>query len=435
MWPSPSRRRTRAPALGNPISTIGDTTPTYTWQPVSGATSYRLYVSIDGGANVIDTTVSASTACTGSLCLATPTTSLAAGSYTWAVQGVNGAGSGPWASSVTIAVTTAVTLSVSPPSLAPDGLLTATWSGIGSPSSTDWIGIFAIDAADTADLGWAFTTGQASGQVTLQLPPSVPTNRSYELRLFANNTYTRLTTSGTALSVPGLSVSPASTVAGTTLLATWTNLAGPTSGDWLGLFHPSDADTATPLSSRTTTGTAADTVPVAVPANLAAGQYELRLFANGTYLRLASTTLLVSAGSELVPDVLAGTGTAVRRVVGDYPTPLIGGLPLPSRPSGADDALLWGSVAADRRLIRLPATCPLPPEEHAADERARRMHLLGAEAAPLAQDENPGPICHTPPWMPGGSPAGGARGGDPVDLATASSSSTRPTCTSTTCCR
>ena len=115
----------------------------------------------------------------------------------------------------------------------------------------------------------------------------------------------------------------------TTLLASWTNLAGPTSGDWLGLFHPSDADTAMPLSSRTTTGTATDTVPVAVPGEFwSPAQYELRLFANWTYLRLASTTLLVSASGELVPDVLAGTGTAAPRVNRDYPTPLIGGLPL-----------------------------------------------------------------------------------------------------------
>jgi CSLREA domain-containing protein len=88
----------------------------------------------------------------------------------------------------------APSLSASPDVIPPGGTTTATWGGIDNPTSTDWIGFFAAGAADTAYLTFQYTGGGASGSISVGSPASIPPG-SYELRLFANNTFTRLATS------------------------------------------------------------------------------------------------------------------------------------------------------------------------------------------------------------------------------------------------
>lgn len=87
---------------------------------------------------------------------------------------------------------------------------------------------------------------------------------------------------------PTLSVSPTTIAAGGTLTATWRGIATPTAGDWLGLCAPGAADTAY-LAYRYTTEAASGSVPFGLPATLAAGTYELRLFANAGYTRLVTS--------------------------------------------------------------------------------------------------------------------------------------------------
>jgi RHS repeat-associated protein len=71
----------------------------------------------------------------------------------------------------------------------------ATWSGIASPSPTDWIGFYAPGAADSAYLARQDTTGAASGTVPFTLPTMGYTNwGTFELRLFSNGTFKRLAT-------------------------------------------------------------------------------------------------------------------------------------------------------------------------------------------------------------------------------------------------
>jgi RHS repeat-associated protein len=86
----------------------------------------------------------------------------------------------------------AVTLSESPSNVPPGGTVTATWSGIATPTSTDWLAFAALGAANTSYVSWRYTTGTASGSVPFTLPAVEGT---FELRLFANNGYTRLATS------------------------------------------------------------------------------------------------------------------------------------------------------------------------------------------------------------------------------------------------
>jgi hypothetical protein len=89
-------------------------------------------------------------------------------------------------------------LSVSPTSVARGGTVTATWSGISNPSSTDWLGLYTPGAANTAYQAWIYVScsqtpgsARASGSCPFVVPGSL-LNGTYELRLLGNNGYTSL---------------------------------------------------------------------------------------------------------------------------------------------------------------------------------------------------------------------------------------------------
>jgi subtilisin family serine protease len=81
------------------------------------------------------------------------------------------------------------------------GTVTATWNGIISPTSTDWIGLYQPGAANTAYIDWIYVScsqvpggaGQADGSCPFILPALPP--GTYELRLLANDGFTTLATS------------------------------------------------------------------------------------------------------------------------------------------------------------------------------------------------------------------------------------------------
>ena len=104
-------------------------------------------------------------------------------------------------------------LSVSPASVPAGGSLTASWSGIASPSSTDWIGLYNPGAANTAFIEWIYVScsktpggARASGSCTFGVPGGLASG-NYELRLLANNGFTHLAVSG-GVAVSGGSAAP-----------------------------------------------------------------------------------------------------------------------------------------------------------------------------------------------------------------------------------
>jgi M6 family metalloprotease-like protein len=82
--------------LVTPSGAITNTTPTYTWNSVSYATWYYLWVSDASGTPVIQQWYQSSAVCSGSTCSVTPGVTLFGGSYTWWIQTWNTAGTGPW---------------------------------------------------------------------------------------------------------------------------------------------------------------------------------------------------------------------------------------------------------------------------------------------------------------------------------------------------
>jgi hypothetical protein len=87
-------------------------------------------------------------------------------------------------------------LTVSPSVTPVGGEVTGNWSGIATPTSTDWIGLYAPGSADTAYIDRVYVScfqipndPQSDGSCRFFVPPSVNPG-DYELRLFANDGFT-----------------------------------------------------------------------------------------------------------------------------------------------------------------------------------------------------------------------------------------------------
>src|SRR5262249_1513851 len=145
----------------------------------------------------------------------------------------------------------AQTLSASPSSVTTgqgvSATVTATWSSISAPTSTDWIALYPVGAADNAFISYRYTTGTASGDAPFTVPSTVAAG-TYELRLFSNNVYTLLATSGsfTVTNPPpaNLSESSSSVYAGLSVGASWSSIFSPTATDWIALYPVGAPDNA-----------------------------------------------------------------------------------------------------------------------------------------------------------------------------------------------
>ena len=98
---------TPVPVTVAPSGIIIDTTPTYNWTPVSGATNYGYYVYTSAGVLVYSYPNLASTVCRGTSCTHTPATALALGGYKWKVRARVG---GVWQSFSALKTFTVATL-------------------------------------------------------------------------------------------------------------------------------------------------------------------------------------------------------------------------------------------------------------------------------------------------------------------------------------
>jgi len=118
------------------------------------------------------------------------------------------------------------------------------------------------------------------------------------LRLFSNNGFTRIATSSaftvTGAIGPSLSESPGSVAAGSSVTASW-SIASPTSTDWIGLYTPGSSNTAfrswiyVSCSQSPGSARASGSCSLAIPSGTPSGTYELRLFSNNGYTRLATS--------------------------------------------------------------------------------------------------------------------------------------------------
>jgi hypothetical protein len=223
----------------------------------------------------------------GSIVLAIPSGAIAGTTYE--VRLFNGGRRVATSESFTIRVTT---LGVSTTRVQRGGAVTATWTDIARPTATDWIGLYYSSAAsNTSYQAYRYTNGSTSGALVLTIPAIVPTGTTYELRLFSNNGYTRLATSASfRVEQATLRISPTTVPQNFPAVATWSGIPSPTVKDWIGLYASPSAPDSPSISWMYTPGIAGGSLPFTIPAGVAPGTtYELRLFSNNGYSRLATS--------------------------------------------------------------------------------------------------------------------------------------------------
>ena len=197
-----------------------------------------------------------------------------------------------------------------PSSAAAGTSVTVAWSSVASPKVKDWIGLFTVGSSDLSAVNWMFTssctqtagtTGKASGSCSITLPMTLGT---YEFRLFADNSYTRLATSGqvsvtAAAPTATVSATPATVAKGASASVAWSGVASPTKVDWLGVYMPGAGTTSTAINwiyTSSCTQTAGSTAKASGTCSLkmpsTAGTYEIRLYANNSYTVLAKSSAI-----------------------------------------------------------------------------------------------------------------------------------------------
>jgi len=105
---------------------------------------------------------------------------------------------------------------------------------------------------------------------------------------------------------PNVVASPGSAAPGEAVTASWSGITNPTARDWIGLYPSGTGDgsywtwfyVSSCAQAPGGAGQASGSCPLAVPSNLPTGNYELRLFANDGFMRLAISNSL-TVGSAL----------------------------------------------------------------------------------------------------------------------------------------
>ena len=184
---------------------VRGTPVTATWSGISGASStdwLGLYATgADNGSFVDWVYVSCSQSpsaakASGSCSVAIPA-SLALGTYEVRVLANDGFTSVATSTPLTVTAAAGPTVSVTA-SVAAGSAVTVTWSGIASPSATDWFALYARGADVTQYLDWAFvscsknpSSAAAAKSCSFTVPSTIVAG-TYELRLLADNGYTQL---------------------------------------------------------------------------------------------------------------------------------------------------------------------------------------------------------------------------------------------------
>jgi hypothetical protein len=238
-----------APVLVSPTGTVTTLNPTYTWNAISGVTSYYLLVQNTAGV-AVSLTVSPSSAGCGAgtgTCAITPGTSLANGAvYNWFVNATNSLGTGPWSAAATITVSGAgPSIPGAPVPIAPVGTIatvtpTYSWSAIAGATS------YYLLAQNTSGVAVSMSVspaaagcGAGTGTCSIVPPGSLSNGAVYNWFVNASNSLgtgpwsaaTTITVSATGPSVPlaPVTISPTGTLATTTPTYTWNASAGATS--------------------------------------------------------------------------------------------------------------------------------------------------------------------------------------------------------------
>jgi hypothetical protein len=156
------------PTPGAPSGLIGSVTPTFTWNAVSGASWYYLWVSGADG-HVYDHWYDGGVICSGGACAATPPITFASGTYHWWLQAWSAAnGYSAWSSAAAFTVA----FQSAPTPSAPVGVINTNppafqWAKL---SGAEWYQLWISDPGGAGSEYW-YTSGSACGGDTCSASP------------------------------------------------------------------------------------------------------------------------------------------------------------------------------------------------------------------------------------------------------------------------
>jgi hypothetical protein len=245
----------------------------------------------------------------------------------WAALGISflGAGCASSASSVDgpnesagvqrAAVSVIAGYDLTTPASAVQGLTASTtWTAPSGHSSTDWVGLYQVGAADSAFVASQYAGAGTTGIVTMTLPTTA--SGQWEFRFFQDNGYT-LAANTTGFTVAAATYSltpPASGTASGTATVSWAAPAGHSSTDWIGLYQVGSSDTSYASTKKVGSLAASGTLDFTLPFS-ALGDWEFRYFTNNSLTKTATSTSFAVGASTvtLVPNStsVAGSSTFV----------------------------------------------------------------------------------------------------------------------------
>ena len=215
-----------------------------------------------------------------------------------------------WGEALGLAAVNSTSLRLTTTPAVQGGTLGLAWSDIANPTPNDWVGMYAVGAPDGNYLDWAYTTGASGGALTLPLSnPTLQPGASYEVRLCANDGFTRLATSASFTLNPTAPTLITTTAAskGSGLGIAWSGIATPTPADWAAVYVPGAPDD-NYLDWAYTNGASSGalTLPLSNSTLQPGASYEVRLYANDGYTRLATSAPFTLAGVTTTPDPAGG---------------------------------------------------------------------------------------------------------------------------------
>jgi hypothetical protein len=201
---------------------------------------------------------------------------------------------------ITVSGPTGPSVALSPNSAAVGTTLSAAVSG-GPGNAGDWVGLYLETAPDNTYVGWCYlngtktapSTGVTNATVTCF---TVPAWGRYQVRLFSNNTFTKVATSNTIVSGPSVALSPNPAAVGTTLSAAVSGGPG-NATDWVGLYLETASDSTFVdwcflNGTKTAPSTGVTNATVTCFTAPASGRYQLRLFSNNSFTKVTTSNTI-----------------------------------------------------------------------------------------------------------------------------------------------